>query len=99
MWNANVPMSEDCLYLNVYTPGILNPKRKLAVLVWVYGGGFWSGCATLDVYDGKILSSEEEVIVVTMNYRVSLFGFLYLGREEAPGNVSLNSSFSNQSIL
>ncbi|CAD5234649.1 unnamed protein product [Bursaphelenchus xylophilus] len=89
MWNTNVEQSEDCLYLNIYIPGDINKGKKIAVMVWVYGGGFWSGCSTLDVYDGKILASEENVIIVTMNYRVSLFGFIYLGREEAPGNMGL----------
>jgi carboxylesterase type B len=58
-------------------------------MVWIFGGGFWSGTSTLPVYDGKILSTEEDIILVSMNYRVSLFGFLYLGREEAPGNMGL----------
>uniref|UniRef100_A0A914E4M1 Carboxylic ester hydrolase n=1 Tax=Acrobeloides nanus TaxID=290746 RepID=A0A914E4M1_9BILA len=89
MWNSNVPMSEDCLYLNIYVPDQVDRKKKLAVMVWIYGGGFWSGCATLDVYDGRIFSSEEDVIIVSMNYRVSVFGFLYLAREEAPGNMGL----------
>lgn len=71
MWNPNVPTSEDCLYLNVWVPGKLTPDRspKLTVMVWVYGGGFWSGCTSLPVYDGKILASEENVIIVAMNYR------------------------------
>uniref|UniRef100_A0A915CYS2 Carboxylic ester hydrolase n=1 Tax=Ditylenchus dipsaci TaxID=166011 RepID=A0A915CYS2_9BILA len=68
--NTNVPSSEDCLYLSLYVPEKVDSTRKLAVLVWVYGGGFWSGSATLDVYDGKIFSSEEDVIIVAMNYRV-----------------------------
>ncbi|KAI6191725.1 Carboxylic ester hydrolase [Aphelenchoides bicaudatus] len=89
MWNSNVPMSEDCLYLNVFVPGRIDPNKKLSVIIWIYGGGFWSGCASLDAYDGKILASEEDIIVVSMNYRVSLFGFLYLGKEEAPGNMGL----------
>lgn len=55
MWNSNTPYSEDCLYLNVWTPGNFKNK-KMAVLIWIYGGGFWSGSATLDVYDGKILA-------------------------------------------
>ncbi|KAI1724149.1 carboxylesterase family domain-containing protein [Ditylenchus destructor] len=89
MWNSNVPSSEDCLYLNLYVPGKVDSSRRMAVLIWIYGGGFWSGSATLDVYDGKILASEEDVIVVAMNYRVSVFGFLYLARKEAPGNMGL----------
>ncbi|CAI5455157.1 unnamed protein product [Caenorhabditis angaria] len=89
MWNPNTPISEDCLYLNVYVPGTVDPNKKLAVMVWVYGGGFWSGTSTLDVYDGRIFSTEENVIIVAMNYRVSIFGFLYMNREEAPGNMGL----------
>ncbi|KRZ73534.1 Acetylcholinesterase 1 [Trichinella papuae] len=91
MWNANTPLDEDCLHLNVWVAGhqINQRPRLLPVMVWVFGGGFWSGTASLDVYDGKILSSEEDVVVVSMNYRVSLFGFLYLGLADAPGNVGL----------
>lgn len=82
-------MSEDCLYLNIYVPGRIDSSKRLPVMIWIYGGGFWSGCASLDVYDGKILASEEDVIIVSMNYRVSTFGFLYLAKEEAPGNMGL----------
>lgn len=87
MWNANSPLSEDCLYLNVITP---HPRpRNAAVLMWIFGGGFYSGTSTLDVYDPKILASEENVIVVSIQYRVSSLGFLYFGIEDAPGNVGL----------
>ena len=51
MWNANTPKTEDCLYLNVAVP---RPHpRNSAVLVWIYGGGFYSGTSTLDVYDPR----------------------------------------------
>ncbi|XP_040067146.2 acetylcholinesterase-like [Ixodes scapularis] len=87
MWNANTPMSEDCLALNVWTP---DPRpTKAAVMVWIYGGGFYSGTSTLDVYDARTLAAEEEVVVVSMNYRVASLGFLYLGDERAPGNMGL----------
>uniref|UniRef100_A0A914KX18 Carboxylic ester hydrolase n=1 Tax=Meloidogyne incognita TaxID=6306 RepID=A0A914KX18_MELIC len=89
MWNSNTPCSEDCLYLNIYVPGEIDREKRLPVLFWIYGGGFWSGTASLDVYDGKIFAGEENVIIVTVNYRVTVFGFLYLGREEAPGNMGL----------
>ncbi|GMT05138.1 hypothetical protein PENTCL1PPCAC_27312, partial [Pristionchus entomophagus] len=89
MWNANTKQSEDCLYLNVFVPGRLDQTKRLAVMVWVFGGGFWSGSSTLDVYDGKIFPTEENIILVTLNYRVSIFGFLYLGTPEAPGNMGL----------
>ncbi|XP_070609668.1 cholinesterase isoform X2 [Erythrolamprus reginae] len=88
MWNPNTKLSEDCLYLNIWVP---SPKPKNAsVMVWIYGGGFYSGTSSLPVYDGKFLARAERVIVVSMNYRVGIFGFLALpGNEDAPGNVGL----------
>lgn len=89
MWNPNREMSEDCLYLNVWVPS--SPKaHNLTVMVWIYGGGFYSGSSSLDVYDGRYLSHSENVVVVSMNYRIGAFGFLALhGTSEAPGNVGL----------
>ncbi|XP_053318923.1 acetylcholinesterase isoform X2 [Spea bombifrons] len=89
MWNPNRPMSEDCLYLNIWVP---HPRPSNAtVMVWIYGGGFYSGSSSLDVYDGRFLSHIENVLVVSMNYRVGAFGFLTLtpGSADAPGNVGL----------
>ncbi|XP_075440238.1 acetylcholinesterase isoform X2 [Ascaphus truei] len=89
MWNPNRPMSEDCLYLNVWVP---HPRPSNAtVMVWIYGGGFYSGSSSLDVYDGRYLAHVENLVVVSMNYRVAAFGFLSLmpGSVDAPGNVGL----------
>ncbi|KTF90812.1 hypothetical protein cypCar_00029696, partial [Cyprinus carpio] len=89
MWNPNRMMSEDCLYLNVWVPPTPRPQN-LTVMVWIYGGGFYSGSSSLDVYDGRYLAYTEKVVVVSMNYRVGAFGFLALnGSSEAPGNVGL----------
>ncbi|KAL8176964.1 UNVERIFIED_CONTAM: hypothetical protein K2H54_040465 [Gekko kuhli] len=88
MWNPNQEMSEDCLYLNVWAP---SPRPKNAtVLVWIYGGGFYSGSSSLDVYDGRFLAYTEKVLLVSISYRVGAFGFLALpDSPEAPGNVGL----------
>lgn len=87
MWNPNTPISEDCLYLNVVVP---RPHPKdAAVLVWIYGGGFWSGTATLDVYDMRTIASEENIILVSMQYRVASLSFLYFDTEDVPGNAGM----------
>lgn len=87
MWNPNSPVSEDCLYVNVVVP---KPRPKdAAVMVWIFGGGFYSGSATLDIYDPKILVSEQNVILVSMQYRVASLGFLYFDTEDVPGNAGL----------
>ncbi|XP_060029416.1 acetylcholinesterase [Erinaceus europaeus] len=89
MWNPNRELSEDCLYLNVWTPHP-RPRAPAPVLVWIYGGGFYSGASSLDVYDGRFLAQTQGAVLVSMNYRVGAFGFLVLpGSREAPGNVGL----------
>ncbi|XP_012666285.1 acetylcholinesterase isoform X1 [Otolemur garnettii] len=89
MWNPNRELSEDCLYLNVWTP-YPRPLSPTPVLIWIYGGGFYSGASSLDVYDGRFLVQAEGTVLVSMNYRVGAFGFLALpGSREAPGNVGL----------
>jgi len=91
MWNPNTVVSEDCLYLNVWIPStaVHHKGKNLAVLVWIFGGGFYSGTATLDLYDSKILASMNDIIVVSIGYRVGALGFLCLDSENAPGNVGL----------
>uniref|UniRef100_F6VMR1 Carboxylic ester hydrolase n=1 Tax=Xenopus tropicalis TaxID=8364 RepID=F6VMR1_XENTR len=88
MWNPNTEVSEDCLYLNVWVP---DPQPTgVSVMVWIYGGGFVTGTSSLDVYDGKFLAAVEQVIVVSMNYRLGALGFLSIpGNADAPGNVGL----------
>jgi len=57
--------------------------------VWIFGGGFVSGSATLALYDGKVLAAKGDVVVASMQYRIGPLGFLYDGTEAAPGNAGL----------
>ncbi len=66
--------SEDCLYLNVWTPA-KSEKDKLPVMVWIHGGGFTMGTAGVPMYDGEALA-RKGVILVTINYRLGPFGFM-----------------------
>jgi len=65
--------SEDCLYLNVWTPDV-SSKAKLPVMVWIYGGGFQAGATSEPRQDGQFLA-HKGVVVVSMNYRLGIFGF------------------------
>lgn len=67
-------MSEDCLYLNVWTSAN-GPAEKLPVIVWIHGGGFVAGSGSCPIYDGVTLA-KKKIILVTINYRLGVFGFL-----------------------
>jgi para-nitrobenzyl esterase len=67
------PISEDCLYLNVWT-GAKLPSEKRPVMVWIYGGGFASGGTGVPIYDG-VAMAKKGVVFVSINYRVGIFGF------------------------
>lgn len=75
-------MSEDCLYLNVWSPGADDKKRP--VMVWIHGGAFVSGSGSSSWYDGASFAAQGDVVVVTINYRLGILGFLHLG--EIGGN-------------
>jgi len=82
------PLSEDCLYLNIWTP---DKAKKLPVFVWIYGGGFSSGSSACAVYDGEEYA-KKGVVFVSINYRVGVFGFLAHPEltKESPDHVSGN---------
>lgn len=87
MWNPLTWVSEDCLYLNIWVPrGLVGQS---AVMVWIFGGGFYSGTTALSLYDGKILAAESGVIVASVGYRVGVFGFFHLDAASTPANVGL----------
>ncbi|VDP49223.1 unnamed protein product [Heligmosomoides polygyrus] len=58
-------------------------------MVWLFGGGYYSGSPSLILYDGKALALLGNVIVVNVNYRVGPFGYLYMDDEDAPGNAGM----------
>ncbi len=88
---AEGPGSEDCLFLNVWTPA-LDARARRPVLVYIHGGGFNNGSGSDPLYDGSALCRRGDVVVVTLNHRLNTFGYLYLGalgdpRYAASGNV------------
>jgi len=70
-------MSEDCLVLNVWTPDLRGPGRR-PVMVWLHGGSFGVGSGGAALYDGTNLAVKHDVVVLTINHRLNLFGYLYL---------------------
>ncbi|CAG9856745.1 unnamed protein product [Phyllotreta striolata] len=83
--SSNVTGSEDCLYLKIFSNKQPKATNKLPVLVWIYGGAYWSGHADFDDHSPDFLL-HEDVIVVGIHYRVGFMGFFSLGDEVVPGN-------------
>jgi para-nitrobenzyl esterase len=84
--------SEDCLYLNVWTPSL---EGRRPVMVWIHGGAFVIGAGSQDLYAGEALARRGDVVVVTINYRLGVFGFLH--GKTVPGS-SLDAT-GNEAIL
>lgn len=77
---------EDCLYLNVWSPNVT--RTNMSVMVWIHGGAFVFGSGSGPYYEGLPLAAFNDVVVVTLNYRLSVFGFLYAGTA-SPGNYGI----------
>lgn len=90
------PISEDCLYLNVWT-GAKSKTEKRPVFVWIYGGGFSSGGSACPIYDGEALA-KKGIIFISINYRVGVFGFFAHPEltKESPNNASGNYGLMDQ---
>lgn len=85
------PESEDCLVLNIFTKS-LSTRAKRPVMFWIHGGGFQAGSGSSPGYDGTHLVQRGDVVVVSINHRLNVFGFLYLGEggaSEPTGNVGM----------
>ncbi|XP_054162705.1 acetylcholinesterase-like [Oppia nitens] len=95
---GNLTLSEDCLFINIWrqTPPSLPPTTTHVdsydslkpVMFWIFGGGFRGGSIFAKVYNGSALAAQG-VVVVSVNYRLGQFGFMYGGSDEAPGNLGL----------
>ena len=78
------PGSEDCLFLNLWTPA-LRDGGKRPVLVYLHGGGFNNGSGSSPLYDGSRLCTRGDVVVITLNHRLNAFGYLHLADIAGPG--------------
>ncbi|CAN7941360.1 unnamed protein product, partial [Ixodes hexagonus] len=92
--NYSSASSEDCLYLNIWRPVSSCLKanscdKKLPVIVFIHGGAFQWGDSSLFLYDPSNFVAMSDVVFVTFNYRLSIFGFLSLETSELPGNMGL----------
>jgi para-nitrobenzyl esterase len=74
---TNLPHDEDCLFLNVWTPGP-DPRARRPVMLYIHGGAYSSGSAVDPLLDGARLAAHGDVVVVTVNHRLNAFGYLYL---------------------
>jgi len=91
-FKVNDPQSEDCLYLNIWSPGLDDARRP--VLVWIHGGAFIMGSGSQAIYAGSTLAQRGDEVIVTINYRLGVLGFLRLneitgGSIPATGNEGL----------
>ena len=83
---------EDCLFLNIYVPQkALENELKLPVMLWIHGGSLTVGSGKFDSY-GPHSFMDEDLVIVTINYRLGPLGFLTLGTQEVPGNAGLRHS-------
>ncbi len=87
----DLPQSEDCLTLNVWTPSADGGRRP--VMVWIHGGGYMNGTGAAEWFDGTSFAANHDVVLVTINYRLNVFGYLHLAglaaNEAGSGNCGL----------
>ena len=85
---GELPGSEDCQNLSITMPADVDPGEQLPVMVWIHGGSYTTGSGDLAIFDPAALVAENRVVVVSVTYRLGLFGFLAT-RSGRPGNLGL----------
>ncbi|TFK33460.1 carotenoid ester lipase precursor [Crucibulum laeve] len=101
--NAIFPDSEDCLTINVMKPALATSTSKLPVVMWIYGGGFERGTPSFPLYDGALIVDRSialgtPIIYVSVNYRLSGFGFLASKEVKAAGIGNLGLQDQRQAL-
>ncbi|HYH51021.1 MAG TPA: carboxylesterase/lipase family protein [Acidimicrobiia bacterium] len=91
LWEGIEATSENCLSLNVWTPGL---SGRRPVLVWIHGGAFLKGAGSQALYDGTALAARGDVVVVTANYRLGAFGFLGRNDDRFAANAGLRDQLA-----
>jgi para-nitrobenzyl esterase len=85
------PLSEDCLYLNIWTAAS-SIKEKRPVIVWIHGGAFTGGSGSVPLYDGEEMA-RKGVVFVTINYRLGVFGFLALPELSKESSMGVSGNY------
>jgi para-nitrobenzyl esterase len=91
------PMGEDCLVLNIWTPSV-GAGQKRPVMVWLHGGGYTSGSGGFVCYDGTQLAKKHDVVAISLNHRLTAFGYLYLA-EVGGEKYAHSSNLGNLDII
>ncbi|XP_035450352.2 bile salt-activated lipase [Spodoptera frugiperda] len=87
-FNNTVVGTLDCLHVNIYAPNSADSRNRLPVAVWIYGGGFSIGFSGRYLY-GPRYFVDQDIILVTLNYRLGPYGFMSLNTPDVPGNQGL----------
>ena len=83
-WSQEPSEDEDCLYLNVWTPSTVGTDRP--VMVWIHGGGYVIGSGSWPLYQGERLARRGDAVVITLNHRLGVFGYLHSPKHGVNGN-------------
>jgi len=88
--------NEDCLFLNVWTPGLDNKRRP--VMVWIHGGGFAYGSGGQPIYQADDLARSHDVVAISVNHRLNLFGYMHLG-DQMGSNYASSGTVGMQDLV